>query len=215
MVENAQRDLNIAFVNEVAVMCHRMKINTKDVLKAACTKWNFHYYKPGMVGGHCIPVDPHYLAFAARGGGVDADMILSSRKRNDSMPEFIAESIMQDLWKRKINPETCNILLFGLTFKANCRDVRNSPSFILMDRLVGKGLGVTAIDPLLSGALEMEILKTIKFDTIIMAVGHDAFKECSPKFFRTISKQKPRIFDLSYFFDTKSWEREGMSIWHL
>ena len=148
VIENTQRDLNIAFVNELAVIFEKMGISTADVLEAASTKWNFLPFRPGLVGGHCIGVDPYYLLHKARQTGYEPEVINAGRRLNDSMPHWVARKLVQRLIKKKLNPGTSRALIMGITFKENVSDIRNSGVFVLAAELRNFGLTVELTDPL-------------------------------------------------------------------
>lgn len=182
-IENAQRDINISFVNELALIFDRMGIDTKDVLDAAGTKWNFLKFKPGLVGGHCIGVDPYYLVHKAQSLGYHAQVILSGRSINDGMGQFIAKKILKRLIANGLNMQQCRILILGLTFKENCPDIRNTKVVDVYRELRDFGLAVDVHDPWAS-AKEVEneygivLQKTLlpnQYDGIIISVAHQQF----------------------------------------
>tara|TARA_B100000161_G_scaffold254716_1_gene216267 strand:- start:769 stop:2049 length:1281 start_codon:yes stop_codon:yes gene_type:complete len=205
IIENAQRDINIAFINELSMIFSKLKIDTHDVLEAASTKWNFLNFKPGLVGGHCIGVDPYYLAFKAKEIGVEPEIILSGRKINNYMSNFITEQICENLKLRKINLDKSKALLMGLTFKENCLDLRNSKSKDTFMLLKNKGLLVDIHDPL---ALEKDIeqeygqknidLKTNskKYNVIILAVSHQYYKHIKIENLKKHLKKEGFVFDV-------------------
>lgn len=197
VIENAQRDINIAFINEVAKICQKLNISIYDVLEASKTKWNFLPFYPGLVGGHCIGVDPFYLADIARKIGVKPQVILSGRKINDNMSEFIFKEI-----NSKIN-EVSNILILGLAFKENVPDTRNSKIFDLVRRFSSQKHNVTISDPLIKEKQVEDILMTPfndlkknSFDLIVLAVPHEVFKNKKKKIEKLINS-KGLIADLS------------------
>lgn len=182
VIENTQRDLNLALMNELAVLFDKMNINTRDVLKAAGTKWNFLPFEAGLVGGHCIGVDPYYLLHKSQSVGYIPDLIRHAREINDSMSDYLAKDFLMSLIKRKINPLECRVGLFGFTFKANCPDIRNTKVFDLYNALVNSGFKVTIYDPWASlEEVKVEYGIDIKqhidndFDVGFLAVGHDEF----------------------------------------
>lgn len=183
VIENAQRDINIAFVNELAKIFNLMDINTHDVLEAAGTKWNFLPFKPGLVGGHCIGVDPYYLAQKAQEYGYHPEIILAGRRLNDSMGEYIASQVIKTIIKKNISINNAKILMLGITFKENCPDVRNTKIVDVISALEDYGTTVTTYDP---WANPEEVLKEYgvkstnenpneKFDAIILGVAHKEF----------------------------------------
>lgn len=184
VIENSQRDINIAFVNELAKIFNRMGIDTQDVLEAAGTKWNFLPFKPGLVGGHCIGVDPYYLAQCALRYGYNPEIILAGRRMNDGMGEYVAEQVVKLMLKKGIQVLNSKILILGFTFKENCPDVRNTKVVDIYHTLTDYNTNVTIYDPWANPAIaEHEYGVTIhsqcpqgKYDAIILAVAHDQFK---------------------------------------
>ncbi|WP_394972460.1 nucleotide sugar dehydrogenase [uncultured Croceitalea sp.] len=183
VIENSQRDINIAFVNELAKIFNLMEINTHDVLEAAGTKWNFLPFKPGLVGGHCIGVDPYYLAQKAQEFGYHPEIILAGRRMNDSMGKYVAAEVVKLMVQNDLKVKKSNILVLGITFKENCPDVRNTKAVDVIKNLQSYGANVTVHDPLAaSKEVENEYhLKTIKnlpndrFDAIVLTVAHKEF----------------------------------------
>ncbi|WP_447472627.1 nucleotide sugar dehydrogenase [Vibrio harveyi] len=182
VIENVQRDVNIALVNELHQIFNAMNINTKDVIDAASTKWNFMRLMPGLVGGHCIGVDPYYLLEKSKSCGYIPDLIRTAREINDTMPSYISADFLKALLKEKINPVNCKVLLLGFTFKENCPDLRNTKNFDLYNELVKLGFQVTIYDSWVDredAKLEygVDILNEIpqeeEFDAAILAVGHE------------------------------------------
>ncbi|NND34080.1 MAG: nucleotide sugar dehydrogenase [Saprospiraceae bacterium] len=210
VIENTQRDLNISFVNELAIIFDRMGINTRQVLAAAGTKWNFLKYQPGLVGGHCIGVDPYYLVHKAKELGYDPQVILSGRRVNDGIPEFIAKKLVQLLLKHNKNPQTCKVAVLGVTFKENVADIRNSKVAELIKELMGYAIHVHIHDP---HASPNEVSKEYKFsltakldddyDAVVVAVNHVAYKDFDAAYFKSIMKAHPILFDIKsmYHFD--------------
>ena len=201
VIENSQRDINIAFVNELAKIFNLMNINTNDVLEAANTKWNFLPFKPGLVGGHCIGVDPYYLAQKAQEVGYNAEIILAGRRINDSMGEYVASEVIKLMIKKDIRIKDASALILGITFKENCPDVRNTKSIDVIFSLIEFGLKVTVYDP---WASHQEVLKEYgikstsdlpkdKFDSIILTVAHDEFKSLD---FDSLKKEKSVVYDV-------------------
>ena len=205
IIENAQRDINIAFMNELCVIFSKLNIDTLDVLDAASTKWNFLNFKPGLVGGHCIGVDPYYLAFKAKEIGIDPEIILSGRKVNDNMSNFVANRVLFYLRFNENKKDQINILLMGLTFKENCLDLRNSKSKDIFKIFIKKGVNVDIHDPLaLSNEIEYEYKQTsinIKdykkvYDAIVIAVSHNYYKKTKIETYRSLLKSNGFIFDV-------------------
>jgi len=183
VIENSQRDINIAFVNELAKIFNLMNIDTHAVLEAAGTKWNFLPFKPGLVGGHCIGVDPYYLAQKAQEMGYHPEIILAGRRLNDSMGDYVASQIVKLMIKKGISVNGASLLMLGITFKENCPDVRNTKIVDVIAALADYGISVTIYDPLASAeAVKKEYklvtTKTVpnqKFDAVVLAVAHTAF----------------------------------------
>ncbi|MGI9137873.1 MAG: nucleotide sugar dehydrogenase [Sediminibacterium sp.] len=181
-IENAQRDINISFVNELALIFDKMNIDTNEVLAAAATKWNFLPFKPGLVGGHCIGVDPYYLAHKASSLGYHPQVILSGRNVNDQMSTFITEKVVQLLNKNNFKVPSSKVLLLGVTFKENCPDIRNSQTFEIYNALKNLGIEVFAFDPFANAqeVLDKHQIQLISslatYDAIILTVAHDFFK---------------------------------------
>jgi len=199
-IENAQRDLNIAYMNEIAKFCNRMGISTKDVLDAAKTKWNFLHFSPGLVGGHCIGVDPYYLLEKAEALGGKMPIVSAARKTNDKMPIFVWEQIIAALGK----PKGKQVLVLGLTFKENVPDARNSKSIQVINLLRRSGCIVTTHDPYHQNhALEGH------FDAIILLVPHREYCTLSPSDFRNIAKETCLFYDLKSAFGKESLETAG------
>ena len=204
VIENSQRDINIAFVNELAKIFSLMDINTNDVLEAAATKWNFLPFKPGLVGGHCIGVDPYYLAQKAKEYGYNPEIILAGRRINDSMGEFVATEVIKLMIKKNITLNKAKVLVLGITFKENCPDVRNTKVVDVISSLSRYGLDITIHDPLANSDLVMReyglksfnSLPEEKFDTIILAVAHNEFGNLD---YSKISNEKSVVYDVKNF----------------
>ena len=206
-IENAQRDINISFMNELALIFDKMGIDTYDVLEAASTKWNFLNFKPGLVGGHCIGVDPYYLAHKSESLGYSPQVILSGRRVNDNMGKFIVEKLNKAMIKRGVKLKGSKILLLGITFKENCPDIRNTKVVDVYNELIEYGYKVDVFDPLadkIETQLELGITlidKISNYDAIILAVAHLNFLEID---LNKLKKDKSSIvFDLKNFFDRK------------
>jgi UDP-N-acetyl-D-galactosamine dehydrogenase len=183
VIENSQRDINIAFVNELAKIFNMMDIDTQDVLEAAGTKWNFLPFKPGLVGGHCIGVDPYYLAQKAQELGYHPEIILAGRRMNDSMGQYVASEVVKLMLQNDLKVKGANILVLGITFKENCPDVRNTKVVDVIKNLKEYGTNLTIFDPLANPAevmdeYSLETSKTMpsgKFDAVVLAVSHKEF----------------------------------------
>lgn len=184
VIENSQRDINIAFVNELSKIFNRLGIDTQDVLDAASTKWNFLPFKPGLVGGHCIGVDPYYLAQCAQRYGYNPEIILAGRRMNDGMGEYVANEVIKLMLKKGIQVLEANVLILGFTFKENCPDVRNTKVIDIYKALKGYGVNITVYDPWASintayHEYNIEIkneLPKCEFDAVILAVAHNEFQ---------------------------------------
>ena len=201
VIENSQRDINIAFVNELSKIFNLLEINTNDVLEAASTKWNFLPFKPGLVGGHCIGVDPYYLAQKAQEFGYNPEIILSGRRLNDSMGSYVASEVIKCMIKKNINIRGSNVLVLGITFKENCPDVRNTKVIDVIKSLESYGVKVTIFDPLASEEEVMkeyginckEKLPKTKFEAIVLAVAHNEFISLN---FNELTKENSIIYDV-------------------
>ena len=219
VIENSQRDINIAFINELAMIFDRIGIDTLEVLEAAGTKWNFLPYRPGLVGGHCIGVDPYYLADKANELGYHAQVILSGRRINDGMAKFVAEKTIKKLINANIRVKGADILIMGLTFKENCPDLRNSKVNDIILELKEYGVNVHVVDPIAEKIeakkeynIELGNLKDIKnMDAIIIAVGHKEYREMNIKDLHQYYNEvysKPLLVDVKSIFDKEEAEKE-------
>lgn len=206
-IENAQRDVNISFVNELAIIFEKLGIDTNDVLEAAGTKWNFLKYKPGLVGGHCIGVDPYYLAYKAEQAGYLPNVILSGRRVNDQMGNFIANKVVKMMIGKGIQIKDSKVLILGITFKENCPDVRNTKIVDVHKELSEFGCNVTVHDPWASAeevkhsfgidtVRDSDSLKFKKFDAIILAVSHNEFREID---LETLKNEVCVVYDCKNF----------------
>lgn len=209
VIENTQRDLNIALINELAVIFKRLDIDTLEVLEAAGTKWNFLPFRPGLVGGHCIGVDPYYLTYKAEEIGYNPEIILAGRRINDQMGEYIIARIVKLMIQKKIHVVDSKVLILGLTFKENCPDLRNTRVIDMVDELKSFNVNVDIYDPWVNSAEarhEYDIdpvteLKEGTYDAVIIAVDHKEFKEMGIDKIRKLCKPKHVIFDVKYTFD--------------
>ena len=212
VIENAQRDINIAFVNELAKIFNLLDINTHDVLEAAGTKWNFLPFKPGLVGGHCIGVDPYYLAQKAQENGYHSEIILAGRRLNDGMGDYVASEIIKCMIKKNIPVNGSKVLILGITFKENCPDVRNTKVVDLVKALKDYGTNITIYDP---WASEQEVLKdyglisttslpTKKYDSIVLSVAHKDFLKLD---FKKISKPVSIVYDIKNFLNSENVDK--------
>ncbi len=224
VIENAQRDINIAFMNELSVIFNRLDIDTQAVLRAARTKWNFQYFTPGLVGGHCIGVDPYYLTYKAETIGYHSQIILSGRRINDDMGKYIAENAIKQLIKADKQIKGARVAIMGITFKENCPDIRNSKVVDIIKELEEYDVEVEVSDPI---ADEREVLREYNIelkkmedinsiDAVIIAVKHEAYEniklEQIQKFF---NDDKPVIIDVKRLFDRKSAENMKFVYWGL
>ena len=203
VIENTQRDINISLMNELAIIFDRMGIDTREVIEAAGTKWNFHKYYPGLVGGHCISVDPFYLMHKARELGYDPQVIAAGRRINDMMPHFIAKKVVQALIENGKNPGECRVLVMGITFKEDVADIRNSKVVDLIRELEDFSITVDVIDPYASPAevlheydIEIKPGPEGKYDAVIVAVGHREYVAYTFDDFMSISRPKLMLFDI-------------------
>lgn len=201
VIENSQRDINIAFVNELAKIFNLLDIDTSAVLKAAGTKWNFLPFKPGLVGGHCIGVDPYYLAQKAQEKGYHPEIILAGRRLNDSMGEYVASQVVKLMIKKGVTINGAQLLLLGITFKENCPDVRNTKIVDVVRALVDYGIQVTIYDPWANpeevaheyGLATINELPETTFDAIVLGVAHQAFLDMD---YAALRKEKSVLYDV-------------------
>ena len=206
VIENTQRDINIALVNELARLFDTLGLDTQEVLEAAGTKWNFLNFRPGLVGGHCIGVDPYYLTHRAVQAGYDPEMILAGRRLNDSMADFVVDKLVRKMSENGMPIKNSNILVMGVTFKENCPDTRNSQVFRVIDSLKDMQANVDATDPWVNRD-EAEKLQLVRrggagtYDAILIAVAHQKFADMGMPAIRGMGKENCLIFDLKYLFD--------------
>ena len=208
VIENTQRDVNIALINELALIFNRLDIDTEEVLIAAGTKWNFLPFRPGLVGGHCIGVDPYYLTHKAQEIGYNPEMILAGRRLNDNMGCYVVSQVVKLMLQKRIHVNDSKILMMGLTFKENCPDLRNTRVTDMIEELNNFGATVDVYDPWVDAdeaQQEYNITPVEKpekdsYDAIILAVGHDEFKNMSVAEIREYGKQKHVLYDIKYIF---------------
>ncbi len=208
VIENTQRDLNIALINELALIFNKMNIDTEAVLQAAGSKWNFLPFRPGLVGGHCIGVDPYYLTHKAEAIGYHPEIILAGRRLNDGMASYAASSLIKAMMKKSIQVNGARILVLGLTFKENCPDLRNTKVVDIVSELKEYGCNVDVFDPWISAKeafdeyqiAPIEQPKNNTYDGIILAVAHHQFKTLGIKKIRALGKEKHVLYDLKYVF---------------
>ncbi|KQB09434.1 Vi polysaccharide biosynthesis protein VipA/TviB [Vibrio metoecus] len=206
VIENTQRDVNIALINELSIIFNKLGIDTLEVLEAAGTKWNFLPFRPGLVGGHCIGVDPYYLTHKAQSVGYHPEMILAGRKLNDGMGAYAVSQLVKKMLKKRIHVEGANVLVMGLTFKENCPDLRNTKVIDIITELKEYNINVDVIDPWCSSEEAKEeyglTLCTEKkqgfYDAILLAVAHDQFKSIGVEEIRSFGKKEHVLYDLKY-----------------
>jgi UDP-N-acetyl-D-glucosamine/UDP-N-acetyl-D-galactosamine dehydrogenase len=209
VIENTQRDVNIALINELALIFNKLGIDTESVLEAAGTKWNFLPFRPGLVGGHCIGVDPYYLTHKALEVGYNPEMILAGRRLNDSMGSYVTDQVSKLMTKKRIHIVNANVLIMGLTFKENCPDLRNTRVVDLVKGFEGFNCNVDVYDPWVdkNEALHEYGIKPIdqpvegKYDAILLAVAHDEFKELSLEQIKAFGKDDHVLYDIKYLLD--------------
>ncbi len=209
VIENTQRDVNIALINELALIFNKMGIDTEEVLIAAGTKWNFLPFRPGLVGGHCIGVDPYYLTHKAESIGHHPEIVLAARRLNDKMGEYVASQLVKQMVLKEIQVHKSRILILGLTFKENCPDIRNTKIIEMINALKEYDVQVDVYDPWVDAAEAMHEYgiqlcdqpDVNTYDGIILAVAHHQFKDMGIEAIRTLGKQKSVVYDLKYVFD--------------
>jgi len=209
VIENTQRDVNIALINELALIFNKLDIDTESVLEAAGTKWNFLPFIPGLVGGHCIGVDPYYLTHKALEVGYNPEMILAGRRLNDGMGSYVADQVSKRMTKKRIHVVDANILIMGLTFKENCPDLRNTRVVDLVEEFEGFNCNVDVYDPWVDKdeAVHEYGIKPIdqpvegKYDAILLAVAHDEFKALSLEQIKVFGKDNHVLYDIKYLLD--------------
>ncbi|PCN59678.1 Vi polysaccharide biosynthesis UDP-N-acetylglucosamine C-6 dehydrogenase TviB [Acinetobacter sp. YT-02] len=215
VIENTQRDVNIALINELAVIFNKLGIDTEAVLQAAGTKWNFLPFRPGLVGGHCIGVDPYYLTHKAQSLGLHPEIILAARRLNDRMGEYVATQLIKEMVKQRIQVVGSKILVMGLSFKENCPDIRNTKIIDMVQALKEYELDLDIYDPWVDpkeveheyGLAPVNALKNNEYDAIILAVAHDQFKQMTAAEIHALGKSKHVLYDLKYLL-----ENDGLNI---
>lgn len=227
VIENSQRDINIAFMNELSIIFNKMGIDTQSVLKAAGTKWNFLKFYPGLVGGHCIGVDPYYLTYKAEEMGYHSQIILSGRRINDDMGKYVAESTVKNLIQADVSIKNAKVAILGFTFKENCPDTRNTKIVDIYNELKEYGITAQIADPA-ADADEAKRLYGIEFvdmasikdcDAVILAVAHEQFKDLSAadfdKMFKAGDNSTKVLVDIKGLLDRKAYEAAGYNYWRL
>ncbi len=209
VIENTQRDVNIALINELAIIFNKMGIDTEAVLQAAGTKWNFLPFRPGLVGGHCIGVDPYYLTHKAQAIGYHPEIILAGRRLNDSMGTYVVTQLVKGMIQKRIQVEGAKVLVLGLSFKENCPDIRNTKIIDIVTELNEYHMDVDVYDPWVDvqeaeheyGITPVQSVKTDTYDAIILAVAHDQFKAMGAVEIRALGKEQHVLYDLKYVLD--------------
>ena len=227
VIENSQRDINIAFMNELSIIFNKMGIDTLSVLRAAGTKWNFLPFRPGLVGGHCIGVDPYYLTYKAEMMGYHSQVILSGRRINDDMGKYVAESVVKNLIKAGVAIKTAKVAILGFTFKENCPDTRNTKIIDIYKELQEYGITATVSDPVADAeeaknlyGMEFVDMATIKdCDAVILAVAHDEFNTLTPadfdKMFKAGANDTKVLADIKGILTRRDYEALGYRYWRL
>lgn len=227
VIENSQRDINIAFMNELSIIFNKMGIDTKSVLEAAGTKWNFLKFYPGLVGGHCIGVDPYYLTYKAEELGYHSQIILSGRRINDDMGKYVAENVVKNLIKADVSIKNARVAVLGFTFKENCPDTRNTRIIDIVNELHEYGITPKIADPT-ADAAEAKALYNVEFvdmseitdcDAVILAVAHDAFATLKQtdfdKMFASADNTRRVLLDIKGLLDRDEYEKAGYNYWRL
>lgn len=203
VIENTQRDVNIALINELSIIFNRLEIDTLEVLEAAGTKWNFLPFRPGLVGGHCIGVDPYYLTHKAQAVGYHPEMILAGRRLNDGMAHYVVSQLVKGMLKKRIQVDQARVLVMGLTFKENCPDLRNTKVIDIVNELKEYNVNVDIVDPLCSSeeaeheyGVGLTEAKPGQYDAIILAVAHTEFKEMGIGAIKALGRENHVLYDL-------------------
>ncbi len=222
IIENTQRDINISLMNELSMIFDRMGIDTKSVLEAAGTKWNFLNFYPGLVGGHCISVDPYYLVYKSKKLGYDPQIIASGRRINDEMPSFIAQCLVQKLIKLGKSPMEAKVLIMGITFKEDVADIRNSKVADVVRELMKYSINVHVTDNHASPnevahEYNLTLIDNVSnnYDAVVVAVNHESYKELKPAYYQSIMNGQPIILDLKGIYEPADFEEAGISYWRL
>lgn len=224
VIENSQRDINIAFMNELSIIFNKMGIDTQSVLEAAGTKWNFLKFFPGLVGGHCIGVDPYYLTYKAEQIGYSSQVILAGRRINDSMGKYVAENCVKNLIKANKRVKNAKVAILGFTFKENCPDTRNSKVFDIVKELREYGIEPVIADPVADAeealhhyGINFVAIDTVRdADAVILAVAHDAFRSFSIQDMDALYADRTKVLlDVKGLFDRSVFEAAGYDYWRL
>ena len=223
VIENSQRDINIAFMNELSIIFNKMGIDTQSVLKAAGTKWNFLKFYPGLVGGHCIGVDPYYLTYKAEQLGYHSQVILSGRRINDDMGKYVAENAVKNLIKADKNIKGAKVAILGITFKENCPDTRNSKVVDIIKELKEYEINPIVVDPVADKdeakrlyGIELDTMdKLADLDALIIATSHEEFKAITMKEYDKMFKDKKVIIDVKGILDREEYQKANYNYWRL
>lgn len=223
VIENSQRDINVAFMNELSIIFNKLEIDTQEVLKAAGTKWNFMPFTPGLVGGHCIGVDPYYLTYKAEEVGYHSQIILSGRRINDDMGKYIGENTVKKLIEANKNIKNAKVGILGFTFKENCPDTRNTKIVDIIKELNEYGIYPIVVDPIadkrealaLYGVEIKEMDKLVKLDALIVATSHDQFRDISIETLNLMFKDAKVLIDVKGIFNKKEMISEDYLYWRL
>jgi len=227
VIENSQRDINIAFMNELSIIFNKMDIDTKAVLEAAGTKWNFLNFSPGLVGGHCIGVDPYYLTYKAEQMGYHSQIILSGRRINDDMGKYVVENLIKNLIKADVPVKDAKVAILGFTFKENCPDTRNTRVIDIVNELKEYGITPMIADPEADDeeakheyGIAFDSIEDIKgIDAVVVAVGHDQFlnftQDDFSKMYKNVANEKKVLLDIKGILDRNKYESAGYKYWRL
>ena len=205
VIENTQRDINIALINELSIIFKKLNIDTLDVLEAARTKWNFLYFSPGLVGGHCIGVDPYYLAYKSEQIGYYPEIVLAGRRINNNMTNWVVEILVLEMARKRINISKSNALILGFSFKENCPDIRNTKVFNLIQKIQNYGIEIDIFDPIVNPLeakiiydinLDSKIDKSKRYEIVILAVGHNEFKSYKSTFWKSLITEQGIFLDI-------------------
>ena len=215
VIENIQRDVNIALINELALIFDQMGIDTNEVIEAAATKWNFIKLKPGLVGGHCISVDPYYLTFKSEEVGYKPDLILAARQINNDMSKYVANQTIKAMIKSGKTIKGSNILMLGVTFKEDCPDMRNTKVIDIIEELKDFGANVAVYDPWVNhteeskwykhGIIDNPLESDKKYDAIVVAVGHEQFKKYTTEDYKRLSQDSQVVMDVKNIVSKPTW----------
>ena len=223
VIENSQRDINIAFMNELSIIFNKMGIDTQSVLKAAGTKWNFLKFTPGLVGGHCIGVDPYYLTYKAEQEGYHSQIILSGRRINDDMGKYVAENVVKNMIRNDKNVKNAKVGILGFTFKENCPDTRNTKIIDIVKELNEYGIQPIIVDPVADAeeakhlyGLEFEKMSDlVNLDALVIATSHDEFKTLTIEQFNAMFADKKIVIDVKGILNRKDYIEAGYDYWRL